>query len=321
MGFWKESFITEVRKVSDSKKYYYLKLKEDFFESDEMILLESLPDGYLYSNILMKLYVRSLRNEGKLMVNDKIPYNAQMIATVTRHQVGTVEKALSIFQELKLIEVLDNGAIYMSDIQNFIGKSSTEADRKREYRSRIEAEKTALLGQMSEQETGQMSDQTSGQMTGQMSDNSPPENRDKRLENRSNNIVEKESRQNTIKEIVEYLNLKTKKSFKASTKATQRHINARLEEGYSLEDFKTVIDKKTKEWKGTEMDQYLRPETLFGTKFEGYLNQSDKPVSKPTQQKSKNKFHNFEQRSYDYQALEQHFINKINNIKDKGEVR
>ena len=168
--------------MSDSKKYYYLKLKEDFFESDEMILLESLPDGYLYSNILMKLYVRSLRNEGKLMVNDKIPYNAQMIATVTRHQVGTVEKALSIFQELKLIEVLDNGAIYMSDIQNFIGKSSTEADRKREYRSRIEAEKTALLGQMSEQETGQMSDQTSGQMTGQMSDNSPPENRDKRID-------------------------------------------------------------------------------------------------------------------------------------------
>lgn len=296
--------------MSDSKKYYYLKLKEDFFESDEMILLESLPDGYLYSNILMKLYVRSLRNEGKLMVNDKIPYNAQMIATVTRHQVGTVEKALSIFQELKLIEVLDNGAIYMSDIQNFIGKSSTEADRKREYRSRIEAEKTALLGQMSEQETGQMSDQTSGQM----SDNSPPENRDKRLENRSNNIVEKESRQNTIKEIVDYLNLKTKKNFKAGTKATQRHISARLEEGYSLEDFKNVIDKKVREWSGTDMDQYLRPETLFGTKFEGYLNQSDKSVPSRQKSKSTNKFHNFEQRTYDYEALEQRFINKINGI-------
>lgn len=292
--------------MSDSKKYYYLKLKEDFFESDEMILLESLPDGYLYSNILMKLYVRSLRNEGRLMVNDKIPYNAQMIATVTRHQVGTVEKALSIFQELKLIEVLDNGAIYMSDIQNFIGKSSTEADRKREYRSRIEAEKTALLGQMSEQEERQM--------TGQMSDKSPPENRDKRLENRSNNIVENESRQNTIKEIVEYLNLKTKKNFKATTKATQRHINARLEEGYSPEDFKVVIDKKVREWQGTEMDQYLRPETLFGTKFEGYLNQSDKPASKLTQQKPKNKFHNFDQRSYDYGALEQACFNKVNGI-------
>ena len=288
--------------MADSKKYYYLKLKEDFFESDEMILLESLPDGYLYSNILMKLYVRSLRNEGKLMVNDKIPYNAQMIATVTRHQVGTVEKALSIFKELKLIEVLDNGAIYMSDIQNVIGKSSTEADRKREYRSRIEAEKTALLGQMSEQEKRQM--------TGQMSDKSPPENRDKRLENRSNNIVEKKSRQNTIKEIIEYLNLKTKKSYKVTTKVTQRYINARLEEGYSLEDFKCVIDKKVREWQGTEMDPYLRPETLFGTKFEGYLNQSDKPVTKGRT----NSFNNFEQRSYDYGALEEAFINKANGI-------
>lgn len=144
--------------------------------------------------------------------------------------------------------------------------------------------------------------------------NTNKKERNKECKKDIDNIVEKESRQNTIKEIVEYLNLKTKKSFKASTKATQRHISARLEEGYSLEDFKTVIDKKTKEWKGTEMDQYLRPETLFGTKFEGYLNQSDKPVSKPTQQKSKNKFHNFEQRSYDYGALEQACFNKVNGI-------
>ncbi len=53
--------------MADSKKYYYLKLNENFFESDTMIVLESMPDGYLYSNILMKLYLRSLKNEGKLM--------------------------------------------------------------------------------------------------------------------------------------------------------------------------------------------------------------------------------------------------------------
>lgn len=128
------------------------------------------------------------------------------------------------------------------------------------------------------------------------------------------NIVEKESRQDTIKEIVNYLNLKTKKNFKAGTKATQRHISARLEEGYSLEDFKCVIDKKVREWQGTEMDQYLRPETLFGTKFEGYLNQSDKPVPSRQKSKSTNKFHNFEQREYDYEALEQRFMNKIAGI-------
>lgn len=80
---------------------------------------------------------------------------------------------------------------------------------------------------------------------------------------------------NTNKDIyivVEYLNQKAGKKYKSTTKATQSHINARLSEGFTVDDFKTVIDKKVKEWKGTKMDAYLRPETLFGTKFEGYLN-------------------------------------------------
>ena len=156
--------------MSDNKKYYYLKLVDNFYERDEMIILESMPDGYMYSNILLKLYLRSLKNEGKLMFNNRIPYNASMLANVTRFPVAVVEKAIAIFKELGLIEVLDNGAIYMLDIQNFIGKSSTEADRKRLYRSKIEEEKKSL-GQMSGQLIGQMS----GQLIGQMSDKTPPE--------------------------------------------------------------------------------------------------------------------------------------------------
>lgn len=131
--------------MSDNKRYYYLKLKENFFDSDEMVLLESMPDGYIYSNILLKLYLRSLKHEGKLMFNDRIPFNSTMLATITRHSVGVVEKAVQIFRDLQLIDVLDNGAIYMSDIQSFIGKSSTEADRKREYRKKIEEAKRNLI--------------------------------------------------------------------------------------------------------------------------------------------------------------------------------
>lgn len=148
--------------MSDNKKYYYLKLVDNFYERDEMIMLESMPDGYMYSNILLKLYLRSLKNEGKLMFNNRIPYNATMLANVTRFPVAVVEKAINIFKELGLIEILDNGAIYILDIQNFIGQSSTEADRKRAYRNRIEEEKKGL---------GQMS----GQLLGQMSDKTPPE--------------------------------------------------------------------------------------------------------------------------------------------------
>ena len=127
--------------MSDNKKYYYLRLKDNFFDSDELKILESMKDGYLYSNILLKLYLRSLKNNGKLVVNDRIPYNAEMLASVTGHQVGTIKQALSMFKELGLIEVLENGAIYMLDIQNFIGKGSTEADRQRLYDRRISEER------------------------------------------------------------------------------------------------------------------------------------------------------------------------------------
>lgn len=139
--------------MSDNKKYYYLRLKDNFFDSDELKILESMKDGYLYSNILLKLYLRSLKNDGKLVVNDRIPYNAEMLASVTGHQIGTVKQALSIFKDLGLIDVLENGAIYMLDIQNFIGKGSSEADRKREYRQRIEIDRTNVqtnLRQISE---------------------------------------------------------------------------------------------------------------------------------------------------------------------------
>ena len=165
--------------MSDNQKYYYLKLVDNFFDRDEMIILESMPDGYLYSNILLKLYLRSLKNTGKLMFNNRIPYNSTMLANVTRHPVAVVEKAVDIFRQLGLVEILDNGAIYMLDIQDFIGKSSTEADRKRNYRRRIDEEKKQLsegkgqtTGQMSQQSsesTGQMSQQSS-ESTGQMSD-------------------------------------------------------------------------------------------------------------------------------------------------------
>ena len=119
-----------------------MRLKQDFFETEEMIILESMQDGYLYSNILLKLYLRSLKRDGKLMFNDTIPYSAEVLATVTRHSVGTIEKAMDVFQKLGLVEVMDDGAIYMLQIQNFIGKSSTEAERKKRYRDKIKLEKS-----------------------------------------------------------------------------------------------------------------------------------------------------------------------------------
>jgi predicted phage replisome organizer len=127
--------------MANKSSYYYLKIKENFFDTEDMKLLESMDNGYQYSNILMKMYLLSLKNGGKLMYKDKIPYNSKMLSTILNHNIDILDKAINIFKELNLIEVMDTGAIFMIDIQNFIGKSSDEADRIRAFRSRIETEK------------------------------------------------------------------------------------------------------------------------------------------------------------------------------------
>ena len=129
--------------MSDNRKYYYLKLKENYFDDDSIVLLESMQDGVLYSNILLKLYLKSLKHGGRLQLDENIPYTAQMIATITRQQIGTVERALQIFLKLGLVEVLDSGTFYMRNIELLIGQSSTEAERKRAVRLQNKALSTS----------------------------------------------------------------------------------------------------------------------------------------------------------------------------------
>lgn len=259
--------------MSDNKKYYYLRLKDNFFDSDELKILESMKDGYLYSNILLKLYLRSLKNDGKLVVNEHIPYSADMLASVTGHQVGTIKQALSVFKDLGLIDVLDNGAIYMLDIQNFIGKGSSEADRKREYRQRIEIDRTNVHTNLR-----------------QISDKNPPEieiELEKEIEIK--NIHSPAKQDNTPKEvyeIIDYLNLKTGKSYKHTTKKTQSLIKARLNEHFTVDDFKKVIDNMCAKWIGTKWEEYLRPNTLFAGRFDDYLNQT--PTKSETRERIDN---------------------------------
>lgn len=252
--------------MSDNKRYYYLRLKENFFDSEEMKIIEGMPDGYLYSNILLKLYLRSLKTDGRLMLGGKIPYSPEMISSVTGHPVGIVKQAISIFKELGLIEILDNGAIYITDIQNFIGRGSTEADRIREYRKKIADEGKALI------DSPQVIDCTNVRQK-------YTRDRD-RVRDRVRDINTLSGKPDgghakAANEIISCLNEKTKKHYKANTQKTVRLIRARLKEGFMVEDFKAVIQKKCDDWLGNEkMERYLRPETLFGTKFEGYLNEA-----------------------------------------------
>lgn len=111
-----------------------------------------------------------------------------------------------------------------------------------------------------------------------------------------------------IKEIIDYLNNKLGSKYSYKTASTKKHINARLAEGHTIEEFKLVIDKKYDEWhKDERMSKFLRPETLFGTKFEGYLNQ---PTVKGSGSK-KNGFADFEgKQDYDFDEIEKMILSK-----------
>ena len=122
-------------------------------------------------------------------------------------------------------------------------------------------------------------------------------------------------------EAVGYLNKKTGKHFKSTTKAIRRFLRYRFEDGFGLEDIKRVIDIKAAEWLGSSMSKYLRPSTLFGDNFEAYLNQEpvcgradpQHPASKSVGFGTKKgmtgtKFNNFTQRQYDFDLLEQQLL-------------
>jgi predicted phage replisome organizer len=130
--------------LSDTKKYYYLKLKDNYFDQDNIKVLESLPNGHLYSLIILKLYLKACKYNGHLKMTESIPYDPKKInilAQVINHDQDNVKEAIKLGTELGLITMIESGQMWMTEIQNYIGQSSSEGDRKREYRNR--------LGQMS----------------------------------------------------------------------------------------------------------------------------------------------------------------------------
>ena len=172
--------------MAENKKYYFLKLKEDFFDQREIVVLEGSKDGILYVNILLKLYLKSLQHNGKLLLNEMTPLSAEMIALLTRHEIGTVERAMRAFMQLGLVEVLEDNTFYMPEIEEMTGKGSSDGERKARYRRQKAEGSTPLL--------------TNTNMgIGQSWDNVPPvsqfypqEIRDKSIENREQRLYKRE---------------------------------------------------------------------------------------------------------------------------------
>lgn len=117
---------------NDSKRYYWLKLRKDFFQQHQIKVLKSLPNGRLYALIYLELLAESTTHNGELRFSKLLPYDPITLASVIDEDKDNVEKAIETLIKLELVEVLDDGTIFMSEIQKLIGSETGQTIRKRE---------------------------------------------------------------------------------------------------------------------------------------------------------------------------------------------
>lgn len=117
-----------------NKKYYWLKLKKDFFKRHDIKIIESMENGKDYVLFYLKLLLESIDHEGNLRFSDTIPYNDKMLSVITDTNIDIVRTAVKVFSELKMMEQMDDGTFYLSQIDSMLGAETEWAKKKREYR-------------------------------------------------------------------------------------------------------------------------------------------------------------------------------------------
>ena len=282
----------------------WIKIATDIFDDEKILLIEGLPDAYAIITVWFKLLCLAGKknNGGVFLMNDKIPYTDKMLATIFRMNESTVKLALNAFEQFKMIEIVEG----IITIPNWNKHQTLDAYERKKERDRLyQEERRAKQRALIEKSSDKSSERTSDVA---VSDIDKEEDKEK-----DNNIYV------PYKEIIIYLNEKTGKKLRWDVKSNQKEIKARFNEGYTLDDFKTVIDKKYHEWgrkptkeelqRGVnDMRIYLRPKTLFGSNFDVYLNQeqTEKVPAKPPVSRNLN---NFERRGYDMDSLEEQLLN------------
>lgn len=121
------------------KKYYWLKLKRDFFKRHDIRIIEKMQNGKDYVLFYLKMLLESIDHEGELRFSDAIPYNEEMLSVITDTNVDVIRQAMRIFIDLGMIEVLEDETIYMNEVQKMIGSESAAAERVRRYRKNAES--------------------------------------------------------------------------------------------------------------------------------------------------------------------------------------
>lgn len=208
------------------KRYYWLKLKKDFFKQHEIVIVEGMPNGKDYILFYLKLLVESVSHEGLLRFSDTIPYNDTMLANLTNTNIDIVRSAMKIFKELNMIEVLDDATIFMLETQKLIGSETKWAEKKR-----IQRENAKLIEDNNGTIRGQI---------GTMSDKSI-EIRDKSIDIRNNNSIG-EKRKRFVPPTLEEV--------KAYCKERNNNVDAnKFFEYYSTGNWKDAKGNSVKNWK------------------------------------------------------------------------
>lgn len=122
--------------AKETKKFYWLKLQKDFFKRHDVKIIENMPNGKDYIIFYLKLLTESISHGGMLRFNDALPYDENMIATITDTNIDVVRSAIKLFKNLHLMEVWDDLTLFMTETQKMLGYETEWAKQKREYRSK-----------------------------------------------------------------------------------------------------------------------------------------------------------------------------------------
>ena len=243
----------------------WIKICTDIFDDEKMVLLDSIPEHDAIIVVWFKLLCMAGKqnNGGIFMLNDRIAYTDEMLAAIFHRPINIVRLALTTFEKFGMIEIVNNAYT----IPNWEKHQNIDGLEKIREQNRIRQAKFKEKQRLLESNVTDNVAVTQGNAT-----DIDIDKKKKRKDIKNNNDVLCDDSSKPYKIIVDYLNEKASTSYRPNSKDTQKHINARLTDGYTVDDFKTVIDKMCLKWMGTEYEQYLRPATLFGTKFENYLN-------------------------------------------------
>lgn len=254
----------------------WIKIKTDMFDNEKIKLIERMPEGDMILIIWIKLltYAGKANYNGYIMLSENIPMNIEEMAIIFNRPLEKVRYAIQILQRYKMLEVNEQEVVLISNWekhQNIDGMQKIrEQNRLRKQRQREKTRNQDLL---------EMAEESHVTVT-QCHATDIDKDIDKEYI-----LSGSKPDSNPYKEIIDYLNQKANKKFKHTSQKTQTLIKARFKEKFTLDDFKQVIDIKTAQWlTDDKMSVYLRPETLFGTKFESYLNEQPKVIQQIKQQ-------------------------------------